>query len=182
MSEDRYSDYGREGQYGRYDQYSRPGPYDQYGGPGPGPHDLPSTDIAPVGIPKDIDPYLQNFAFPMRFERDCDIVKTTDEQVLNDNIKITTFVRENGVFLLPLGIGVEDFAFEPLDAPLVALLSTKIQDGLHLGVDGVIVGDGMVFDDETNENKISIAIPYVNTKTREQRRALVSVPRQRIDQ
>lgn len=125
--------------------------------------------------------YLTTFDFPLRFQPSCDIVKTHDEKALNDNIQISVFVRKYGIPLFPLGVGVEEFCFEPMDIPTKAALSMHLRDGIDLGVDGLKVNGDITFIEDPTQNKLSIAVPYLNTKVSKNQQSVISAPKTKVD-
>lgn len=123
--------------------------------------------------------YLVSFDFPLQFESDGDARLTVDEKALNDTIQLAVFIRPYGIPLYPLGIGVEDYSFDPNDQVLQAQLEVHITDGLSESVEGIQVQKVFQFDED--ENKLSVAVPYLNTRTLKNSRSVISIPRQKVD-
>lgn len=120
-----------------------------------------------------------SFDFPLQFEANGDARLTVDEKALNDNIQIAVFIRPYGIPLFPLGVGVEDYCFDPNDEVLQAELETHITDGLSESVDGIQVDSQFVFTED--ENELKVAVPYLNTRTLQNSRSVISIPRHKVD-
>jgi hypothetical protein len=104
--------------------------------------------------------YIENFSFPLRFTVNCNIELTTNEEVLRDNINIALFVNENGVPLIPLGLGLDKFVFDPNDEILKDFLEIRIRDSINEDVTGVFVRDNMISIND--ENTFRIFVSYIN--------------------
>lgn len=125
------------------------------------------------------DATLVTFDFPLQFEDNGNAKLTVDEKALNDNIKLAVFIKPLGVPLYPLGVGVQDYAFDPNDEILQAELAVHITDGLSESVDGIKVNPDFAFDEQ--EDTLNVAVPYVNTKTRKSFQTVISIPRHKVN-
>jgi hypothetical protein len=118
--------------------------------------------------------YIASFDLPIRFTANCEVEVSTNEKTLYDNIKTTLFVRENGFPLMPLGVGMEELVFEPMDAGLRAVSSYRIVQGINTAVEGVLAEDNVQFQE--NENELIITVPYYNTKLSKHQDSVLKVP------
>jgi hypothetical protein len=136
--------------------------------------------VYPDRIPEEGEHYLISFDFPLRFKSNCDIVRCYDEKALNDDVKLSVFIRKYGIPLFPLGVGVEEFCFEPMDIPTQAALSMHLRDGVDLGVDGLKVNGDITFVEHPTQNKLSIAVPYLNTRIGKNQQSVISAPKTKV--
>jgi hypothetical protein len=120
-----------------------------------------------------------SFDFPLQFEVNGDARLSVDEKATNDTIQLAVFIRPYGIPLFPLGVGVKDYAFDPNDEVLQAELEIHITDGLSESVDGIQVGSPFTFAED--ENELSVAVPYLNTRTLQNSRSVISIPRHKVD-
>lgn len=123
--------------------------------------------------------YLVGIAFPLQFDRGSDIVLNVDESVLNDDIQLATFIRPYGIPLYPLGVGAEEFVFDPLDDVLETELEVHISDGLSESVDGIVVEGSFSFKED--ENTLEVVVPYLNVRTRKNQQSVLAIPRAKVD-
>lgn len=163
MSKYGQNEYGQQ-QYGQGGQPSLPTLVSQ-----------PSTEAE-----LDQDVYLQEIAFPLRFTENGDVVLTNNDAAINDSIKLSAFVQTNGIPLMPLGAGMNMLPFDPLDTPFKAFLGFRLKTAIELGIEGVNVDHNLVFVEL--ENKVDVAVRYLNERTSEVQSAILAVPRFRTDQ
>jgi len=104
--------------------------------------------------------YIENISFPIRFTSNCNVKFSDNEELLKDNINLTLFINENGVPLIPLGLGIERFVFDPNDDVLKDFLEIRIRDSINEDVAGVFVRDDMIHIND--ENTFRIFVRYVN--------------------
>lgn len=123
--------------------------------------------------------YTAGIALPLRFLDNCDLDIAEDDNLIHDNILLAVFIRRNGIPLIPLGAGIEDFVFDPLDAAIEAFLSFRLYDTIFYGVANVQPSLDMVFTE--GESELKVVVPYVNSKTRNISTTILAVPRQRLD-
>lgn len=162
------SKYG-QGQYGQQ----------QFGtGAGPTVAVTATTPLTDAEIDKDV--YTQEFAFPFRFTERGDVVLASNDVAINDSIKLAAFVRKNGIPLLPLGAGMDEFPFDPLDTPFRSFMGFRLKAAIELGVLGVKVDNNLTFDEQ--DTKVNVAVRYLNERTDEVQSAILAVPRFRTDQ
>jgi hypothetical protein len=70
------------------------------------------------------------------------------------------FVNENGIPLIPLGLGLDKFVFDPNDDVLKDYLELRIRDSINDDVAGVSVREDMVSIND--ENTFRIFVHYLN--------------------
>jgi hypothetical protein len=104
--------------------------------------------------------YIENISFPIRFTSNCDVELSNNEEALKDNINVTLFVNENGIPLIPLGLGLDKFVFDPNDDVLKDYLELRIRDSINDDVAGVSVREDMVSIND--ENTFRIFVHYLN--------------------
>jgi hypothetical protein len=104
--------------------------------------------------------YIENISFPIRFTSNCDVELSNNEETLKDNINVTLFVNENGIPLIPLGLGLDKFVFDPNDDVLKDYLEIRIRDSINDDVAGVSVREDMVSIND--ENTFRIFVHYLN--------------------
>lgn len=104
--------------------------------------------------------YIENISFPIRFTSNCDVELSNNEETLKDNINVTLFVNENGIPLIPLGLGLDKFVFDPNDDVLKDYLELRIRDSINDDVAGVSVREDMVSIND--ENTFRIFVHYLN--------------------
>ena len=122
-----------------------------------------TLDIAPPSV-EVLEQDEEYVSFPLRFKDDCKIVTIPELPYIDDILKLTIFMRRNGIPLIPLGVGIEESVFELEGTPLEALLSYLIQDGINFGVSNVYVsGDTITF--VVGDDKVSVTVPYKYLKT-----------------
>lgn len=125
--------------------------------------------------------YQSAIAFPLRFDDTGDMLLTKDEASVNDDLKMSVYLRARGLALFPFGAGVEDLCFDPMDAPTEVFAADKIGIAVHKGNEHLRVLEEDMRFVEHEDNKLSVAVPYINTKTGRGASALLSIPRQRTD-
>jgi len=133
------------------------------------------------GGEEELEELYTEFAFPLRFKDDCDAELIPDEVSKNETIKNTILVNKHGIPLVPLGVGIDEHVFEPLDQNIQAYLTYKIRDGMDTGVDQIKATTNIAFDEDDDNNKLSIKAAYLDTKTGRRKMSVVSIPRQKTD-
>jgi hypothetical protein len=162
------------GQYGQ-DQYGK----SQFGNCGAPQSDVILPTVA-TAAELDAELYLQEIAFPLRFTEKGDVVLINNDGAVNDSIKLAAFVRKNGIPLMPLGAGMDEFPFDPLDFPFKAFMGYRLKSSIELGVKGIRVDNNLTFTE--SESNVKVAVRYLNERTSEVQSAILAVPRFRTDQ
>jgi len=122
--------------------------------------------------------YLIGPSFPLQFYPNGDILLDTDESVLNSDIRLSAFVRPYGIPLFPLGVGIEDFAFDQLDEVIRAELEIHVSDGVSSSVDGIVIDRSFYF--EESENSLKVIVPYVNTRINKNQSSVIVTERHKV--
>lgn len=122
--------------------------------------------------------YLVGPAFPLQFYPNGDMLLDTNENVLNSDIRLATFVRPYGIPLFPLGVGVEEFAFDNLDEVLMTELEIHVSDGVSNSVDGVLVQGSFQFEED--ENTLKFVVPYMNTRINKIQSSVIVTQRHKV--
>ncbi len=143
-----------------------------------------SIVAASASVQSDVDENANAIAFPFQFTAGGDVKVVPEEVGVNNDVQMSVFIREGGIPLFPIGVGIEDFVFDFLDFPDQVFLADRIAESIRLGVPFARVMEEQVqFDDSDIErNKMKVVVPYSNLKTGKDEVAILAVPRQRIDQ
>lgn len=132
-------------------------------------------------IDRDAPQYKGAIAFPMHFDDNGDLLLTKDESTYNDDLKMCVFVRQQGIPLFPFGAGVEELIFDPMDFPTQVFLSDKIGLAVTQGNTKLRVIEDEIAYTEYEDNKLTVAVPYINAQTGRGGSALLSIPKLRTD-
>lgn len=125
--------------------------------------------------------YVTGWAYPIRFTSTGDITTEDNEAVINNNVILSVFVRENNIPLMPLGVGIDDFIFEPADAAMEAELSFRIKDAVDAGVSGVSVDHDNITLYDDDDNQVRIVVPYLSMLISKSFQTVIAINRHNVD-
>lgn len=125
--------------------------------------------------------YQEAIAFPFQFTPTGDVALTKDEAAVNNDLKMSVFIRNRGLALYPFGASIEDLCFDPLDFATEVFVADKIGASVRKGNDKLFVLEEDIRFTEYDDNRLDAAVPYINTRTGRGASALLSIPRQRTD-
>lgn len=115
---------------------------------------------APPGEQKEAQ-FNESFAFPFRFKADGDIVKSRDEQAIEDNMRSAIMIMKYGVPLRPsIGSFVPILPFDPKDISTREQIIEEARDAVAVGEDRAILDENARFVGDPESNEISMVIPY----------------------
>lgn len=113
-------------------------------------------------------------SFPLRFDRNSDLAVVNRNTSIIDELRVVSFTNGRGIPLYPLGVGVDDYVFDPNDTPTQVYLAARITDEVSRHIPIVSVSEeGIQFFVE--ENNLSLSIPFVNHKTSKESVASLSL-------
>jgi hypothetical protein len=107
-------------------------------------------------------------------------VLTHNDAVINDDIQISVFVRQGQVPLVPLGFGIQDAVFDPLDVALRSFISRRLKETIELGVNNILVSPSEIIFTE-DDKTVRAVVPYLNEKIGQVQSALLAIPTAKID-
>jgi len=118
-------------------------------------------------------------SLPLRFMHDGDVVRVTRDVGIDDDLKMSTFVRRYGIPLFEFGAGIEELLFEPLDLGTEAYAADRLVASALRGTDKVVVLEEQIqFSEE--ENILKIIMPYINVETGHESSVILSFPRSKV--
>jgi len=104
--------------------------------------------------------FLSAIDLPLRFESDCDVVFTTDERAINNNMVSSVMVYKTGLPLMGhLGSKVPLLVFDPNDDTIREQVVEEVTRSVKLGERRVTL-DSVARVFVSNENELSIGFPY----------------------
>jgi hypothetical protein len=138
---------------------------------------LPYEDAVPVQE----STFLSAIDLPLRFESDCDVVFTTDERAINNNMVSSVMVFKGGLPLMGhLGSKVPLYVFDPNDDAIRAVIVEEVTRSVRLGERRVILDSAArVFVSE--DNQLSIGFPYKITNKENWDEVIFKVPIAKLD-
>jgi hypothetical protein len=134
----------------------------------------------PDACSRDVDKntYVSGTAGLLQFTQSCNVTLSVNDQLLNEDIINTLYVRKHGMFLSPLGVGLDYYVFDPNDHHTISELSFHLVDGVNDAVDG-ITATGEV-SAVTEGNTLVLKVGYINTKLGNHKQAMIPVQRHKV--
>jgi hypothetical protein len=125
---------------------------------------------------------LRAIDFPFRYVANGNVVLTSDEKNVENNLRLSIFVHHKQVPLAThLGSRVPALPFDPNDNALRQLVSQEAIRAAAAGEPRAILDPSLRVIDEPNENKASLAFAYRIRGTQNWRPLLLSLPSTDID-
>lgn len=104
---------------------------------------------------------VESFAFPFRYTPSGDIVRTQDEQAIENNMRSSVMIQK---FSIPLrskiGSSIPTFPFDPKDDALRELLIDEAINSIAVGEPRVVVDESGRFVDDPESNEVFLVMPY----------------------
>ena len=119
--------------------------------------------------------------FPLRFSEIGDVILTSEESSINDDLKTSTCITENGLPMNPFGAGIGENVFEQMDFGTEVYLAGKISEAAMKGNDNVVVAEETIQFQESENGALTVSIPYINVKTGNDSLALLTIQKQKTD-
>jgi hypothetical protein len=104
--------------------------------------------------------FLSAIDLPLRFEQDCNVVFTTDERAINNNMVSSVMIYKSGLPLMGhLGSKVPVLVFDPNDEVIREHIVEEVTRSIKLGERRVTLDStARIFISE--DNKLSLGFPY----------------------
>jgi hypothetical protein len=114
---------------------------------------IPSPEKAVEGT------FLTAIAFPLQFTNKCDVVKTTDENAIAQNMTLSVMILLRGIPLSThLGSRVPLMPFDPNDVITRDLLAQEVYRAIGIGEPRAKVDPGIIAS--SSEHKAKLIVPY----------------------